>query len=258
MSKKFSLDHLSDTDFEEYCFDLIKEWGFKNVDWRKGTGKSTSPSDNGRDIEAERIAEDFDGETIKEKWFFECKHYKEGVPPDKIQGALSWANVERPEVLVIICSNFLSNPCKESLKKYIRENKPAFKIREWELKELEQLSFGKTVILNKYKLSDGLDFINDMHPFHMKYVSKPHHNTLDYFFSILDTYDVRKRDEILGITYHLFIAPRYKKPITGKETMGELQILYAVRTTIGCLINPFMYVRLTVPAYIIATAIGYL
>lgn len=30
---------LSPTDFEEFCFDLMSETGFVNVDWRKGTPK---------------------------------------------------------------------------------------------------------------------------------------------------------------------------------------------------------------------------
>ncbi len=117
MGGKFSFNHLSDTEFEEYCFDLIKKLGFRNVDWRKGTGKSTSPSDKGRDIEAEKIIDEY-GEIAIEKWFFDCKHQIAGVPPDKILGALSWAVAERPDKLIIMCSNFLSNSCKEYLDKY--------------------------------------------------------------------------------------------------------------------------------------------
>ena len=33
-------DQLTATDFEEFCFDLLAEVGFINVDWRKGTPKS--------------------------------------------------------------------------------------------------------------------------------------------------------------------------------------------------------------------------
>lgn len=224
MEKKFSFDHLSETDFEEFCFDLLKEMDFKNVNWRKGTGKTTSPSDSGRDMECEIFVKDVDNKTNKEKWFFECKHYMKGVPPDKIQGALSWANAERPDKLVIIVSNFLSNPCKNYIVKYIDENKPPFKIKYWELKDLEELTFGKSKLMNKYKLSEGLDFIKIIHPMHIKYASKPHINTLDYFFSIMDDYDSVKRDEIIGATAFLLINPKYEKSITGKEKLNELQI----------------------------------
>ena len=46
-------DALSPTDFEEFCFDLMSETGFVNVDWRKGTPKESSPADRGRDIVAQ-------------------------------------------------------------------------------------------------------------------------------------------------------------------------------------------------------------
>lgn len=224
MTEKFSLNNLSDTEFEEFCFDLLNELGFQNVDWRKGTGKTTSPSDSGRDIEAEKFIKDIDGEITKEKWFFQCKNYKKGVPPEKIQGALSWATAERPDKLVIAVSNFLSNPCKEFLKKYVKENKPFFKIKTWELKELEKLSFGKYQLLNKYGLSEGLDFVKIMHPLHLKYTNKPNLNTLDYFFSVLDEYNSKKRDKIFLNAGYFFIMPRFKISVTGKEALKELQI----------------------------------
>ena len=224
MTEIFSFDHLSDIEFEEFCFDLLKELDFKNINWRKGTGKTTSPSDSGRDIECKRFTKDVDGKITEEKWFFECKHYKKGLPPEKIQGALSWANAERPDKLVIVVSNFLSNPCKNYLETYIDENKPSFKIKYWEIKELEDLIFGKSKLLNKYKLSKGLDFLEIMHPMHIKYISKPNNNSLDYFFSIMNNFDSAKRNEIVRNAAYFVINPRYKKPITGKETRNELRI----------------------------------
>jgi hypothetical protein len=44
----------NETEFEEFCFELLEGLpGFHNVDWRKGTPKSSSPADHGRDIAAE-------------------------------------------------------------------------------------------------------------------------------------------------------------------------------------------------------------
>jgi len=225
MLNKFTLNRLSDTEFEEFCYDLLKELGFINLNWRKGTGKTTSPSDSGRDIEAQKISiDDVDGETILENWFFECKHYTKGIPPEKIQGALSWANTENPDKLVILASNFLSNSCKEYLKKYVKNNKPKYKIKIWEKKELEKFSFGKNKLLRKYKLPVGLDFVNLLHPFHLMYSLKEQYNTLDYLFRILDKYDSTKRNELMINSYHSFINIHFRKPVTGKETIGELQI----------------------------------
>ena len=63
MEKKFSFDNLSETEFEDFCFDLLREMDFKNLNWRKGTGKTTSPSDSGRDIECEIFIKDVDRKT---------------------------------------------------------------------------------------------------------------------------------------------------------------------------------------------------
>ncbi|MEO6606302.1 MAG: hypothetical protein ABIN55_11855 [Aeromicrobium sp.] len=45
-----SFDALTPTGFEEFCFALMVEAGFVNVDWRKGTPKESSPADRGRGI----------------------------------------------------------------------------------------------------------------------------------------------------------------------------------------------------------------
>ncbi len=152
MQTLFSLDQLNETEFEEFCYDLLRELGFFNMNWRKGTGLSSSPSDRGRDIECQRMVADIDETSYLETWFVECKHYKQGVPPDKIQSAISWANSERPDKLVIIASNFLSNPSKDFLENYVRNNRPGFKIKIWEKPQLEKLSSNKTELLRKYRV----------------------------------------------------------------------------------------------------------
>ena len=43
--KPFSLDHLTDTEFEEFCFDLLNAMGATRMNWRKGTGYDSSPAD---------------------------------------------------------------------------------------------------------------------------------------------------------------------------------------------------------------------
>lgn len=222
MKDTFSLDHLSDTIFEEFCFDLIKEIGFKNVNWRKGTGLSSSPSDQGRDIEAIKQIKDIDGEIINEKWFFECKHYKNGVPPEKIQGAITWAIAERPDKLVIIASNFLSNPCKNWIENFINNTKPTFKIKTWELKELEELTYDKIRLKNNYSIISDNFLISELHPSHIKYCSKPYINKLDFFFELMDKFDPGIRKEIINIVIPFFIKPRFREPQNEYETIGEL------------------------------------
>jgi hypothetical protein len=67
--------------FEEFCFDLLRRVGFSNLDWRKGTPKSSSPADSGRDIVAYQRREDVDGSHFFDVWFVDCKHYRKAVPP---------------------------------------------------------------------------------------------------------------------------------------------------------------------------------
>jgi len=142
VSKQLSFDELNDTEFEEFCFELLHELGFVNVDWRKGTGLGSSPADRGRDIVAQLEKTDVDGTKHFETWFVDCKHYKRGVPPEKLQGLLTWSHAGRPHTALIISSNFLSNPCKDYLKEYEANSRPPFRIKYWERPTLERLTEG--------------------------------------------------------------------------------------------------------------------
>ena len=141
--ERLEFEGMDETDFEEFCFDLLDEVGFVNIDWRKGTGLKASPADQGRDIVAELEHTDIDGTKHMETWFVDCKHYKKGVPPEKLQGLLAWAQAERPHVALVICSNFLSNPAKDYLAAYERENRPPFRIKYWERPRLERITRNK-------------------------------------------------------------------------------------------------------------------
>lgn len=147
---KLDLDNLDETDFEEFCFELLHELGFVNVDWRKGTGLQSSPADRGRDIVAQLERIDIDGSKHLETWFIECKHQKRGVPPEKLQGLLSWANVERPQTALVIASNFLSNPAKDYLRDFELNNRPPFRIKYWERPQLNRLTRDKRQFLERF------------------------------------------------------------------------------------------------------------
>jgi hypothetical protein len=144
------IDHMTDTEFEEFCFKLLGEAGFVNLDWRKGTGKPSSPSDSGRDIVGQRqVNDELDGSVHLETWFIDCKQYKRGVPPEKIAGLVSWAQAERPDVALVIASNFLSNPCKDWIKRHVEQNRPPFRIKYWERPVLEQMVDARPDFLHK-------------------------------------------------------------------------------------------------------------
>jgi hypothetical protein len=134
-----SFANLDETDFEEFCYDLLFQLGFVNIDWRKGTPKKASPSDRGRDIVAQLAHVDVDGHRYFETWFIDCKHYKRGVPPEALQGLTTWAEAERPGTALVIASGFLSNPAKDWLAAYERNRQPPFRIRHWEKPALERM-----------------------------------------------------------------------------------------------------------------------
>ena len=150
-----SFEHLSDTEFEEFVFDLLGALKFVNVDWRKGTPKPSSPSDRGRDIVAQQIKEDVDGSKHFETWFVDCKHYKAGVPPTELQNLLTWADAERPDVALFAISGFLSNPAKDYLEAYKRNNRPPFKIKYWERPQFETMTRRKMTLLRKHDLTEA-------------------------------------------------------------------------------------------------------
>ena len=198
--------------------------GFQTLKWRKGTGLDSSPSDSGRDIECQIEQIDPDKNKYYETWFVECKHYIKGVPPTKLQGILSWASAENPDVVLIIASNFLSNPAKDYIDKYEQKNKPRFGIKIWEKPDLERLTIGESRLLKKYRISSEFPFLSILNPAHLTYIKQSKMNSIDYFFDVLDDLDPKKRDSVLSWVYHLIIRPRYREAISENETLKDLEI----------------------------------
>jgi len=152
---EITFDKMSSTRFEELCFDLLDKSGFVNVDWRKGTGLASSPADKGRDIVCELPRSDPDGSRHSERYFIDCKHFKKGVPPKELRNLLAWAEAERPDVVVFAVSNFLSNPAKDYIETYKRNNRPPFKIKYWEKPQLVRMMARKILLQRKYNLTSA-------------------------------------------------------------------------------------------------------
>lgn len=218
-----TFDHIDDGQFEELIYDLLVELGFKNVNWRRGTGKGGATADQGRDIVGDAPRTDIDGASSLDHWFIQCKHYQAGVPPQKIEDALAWAMAERPAVLLIAASNFLSNPAKTYLESYKLNNRPPFQIRVWERKDLERLLSSKPGIVRKHELQPSDPYINT-HPAHIYYLVTPTFNTLDYFFEQLEMMEPKIRDSIFSQLYYEIINPRMREPKHPDEIMADLMI----------------------------------
>src|SRR5947199_31282 len=67
---------------------------------------------------------------------------------------LAWAEAERPDVALFMVSNFLSNPAKDYLETYRRNNKPSFKIRFWERPQLVRMLRNKVALQRRFDLTD--------------------------------------------------------------------------------------------------------
>jgi hypothetical protein len=95
-------EQLNPTEFERLCFELLLKLGFRQLIWRQGG------ADNGRDIEGIWTVETpLSREDCR--WFFECKHYTAGVPPEQLNAKVAWADAEQPACLVILISSYLTN-----------------------------------------------------------------------------------------------------------------------------------------------------
>jgi hypothetical protein len=150
MPEHLEFGSFDSTEFEEFCYELLREIGFVNVDWRKGTDKSSSPADSGRDIVANLEVEDIDGTKHLQTWFIDCKHQRAGVSPKDLQSLLAWSNAERPDIALFMVSGFLSNPSKDYLRDYEMNNHPPFRIKCWERTVIERLVSERDTFLRRF------------------------------------------------------------------------------------------------------------
>ncbi|MDN4734776.1 hypothetical protein QYZ42_20910 [Vibrio parahaemolyticus] len=126
--------------------------------------------------------------------------------------------------MLIIVSNFLSNPAKNYIEEYQRENKPPFRIKVWELKDLENLSAGKNSLRQKYNLSQELSYLPVLNRYHIAYTMKPQLNTVEYLIELMDSLDADKRDEAFEMAYFQTIRPRFRTPTSLDEKVGDLML----------------------------------
>jgi hypothetical protein len=197
MNLPIQFERLNPTDFEEFCFALLEKLGLQQINWRKGTPKPASPSDSGRDIEAIFQVADPDGTRYRQRWFIECKHHERGVPPRELSNALTWATSERPDVLVFMVSGYLSNPAKDYLDAYIRNNRPTFRVNVWERSRLQTLAAQHVQLLLQFGLLDRPPHVEFAHPLHLQLLTYHGSNSIDQLFKVLDDLEPTFRDHVL-------------------------------------------------------------
>lgn len=133
---------ITSSQFEELCFDLITRLGYKDLIWRRGG------ADSGRDIEGKFYIENPIIGGYDERWFFECKNYSQGVPPEKLSGKISWCDSEKPDHVVFFISSYLTNNARQWLNKITPQK--SYKIHVIEGKELKRIVSKFKDIISRY------------------------------------------------------------------------------------------------------------
>ena len=147
-----SFDHLDSTRFEELVYDILHDMGYFNINRRKGTWYNASPADQWRDIECTYTYTNLYWKVIDCKMYIECKKHKKWVSVEKIQNATAYALSHRPDDLLIVCANALSNSAKEYIDWFRENNRPYTRIDYRENKNLENHLSRFPNLLKKYNL----------------------------------------------------------------------------------------------------------
>jgi len=146
---------LSSTQFEELCFDLLMELGFRKLIWRQGG------SDSGRDIQGYREVISGLVQPFEEMWFFECKRYENGVPPEALNSKIAWADAERPKHLVFFISSYITNNARIWLDAIARDK--FYQVHVIEGKQLKHLVLRSQHLITRYFSSDVQQLMQQAH-----------------------------------------------------------------------------------------------
>jgi hypothetical protein len=139
ISTNFNWPAINDSQFEELVLAIVIAKGAVRAEFRKG------PGDKGRDVQAWFNNRDSLGVESQDLYFFEAKHHATGVSPDHISGAFAWAQAEQPHSLVLVASSHFTNPCRDNIGAWKRNN-PRVKVSLWERPHLEELLLSNSAL----------------------------------------------------------------------------------------------------------------
>jgi tetratricopeptide (TPR) repeat protein len=104
-------DRLTDQDFEELCFEFLSQSGFENIEWYGRGG-----NDRGRDIKCTKTEMILENITKVTHYLVQCKKWISRPPePADLIDTIAWADVHKPNFLIIMVSNTLSGNTKDWL-----------------------------------------------------------------------------------------------------------------------------------------------
>ena len=138
------LSPLAPRQFEELVFDVMHAEGWKNLQWRDGG------ADGGRDVTGATIEIDASGYEEQRDWFCDAKLYSTGIGFEVIQPTLRKGTAHPIDYLLIAVWPHLTPPCKDAVKSWVEHERPRFKVRVWEKKDIEKLLLKHPAVLRRY------------------------------------------------------------------------------------------------------------
>ena len=154
------LKRLHPEQFENLTYDILLLTGAQNLRWR------TPGADGGRDLEGEVISIDFSGETVRQRWYIECKRYAKSVDWPTVYEKLTVAINHQADYLLLVTTANVSVPCRDEIQRH--NERRGVQIRIWPFYYLEQLLTVNGQVAVKYGLIKSpqalhVDFEKIMH-----------------------------------------------------------------------------------------------
>jgi hypothetical protein len=117
--------------FENLTYDILFLSGVQNLRWR------TPSADGGRDLEGDLAVLDFSGETVRQRWYIECKRYSQSLNWPTVYEKLTVAINHSADYLLFITTSNFSSQCRDEVQRH--NEKRGTQIRIWPFYYLEQL-----------------------------------------------------------------------------------------------------------------------
>ena len=114
------LKRLHPEQFENLTYDILLLSGVQNLRWR------TPGADGGRDLEGEVISVDFSGETVRQRWYIECKRYAKSVDWPTLYEKLTVAINHQADYLLLVTTANVSVPCRDEIQRHNERRIAAF------------------------------------------------------------------------------------------------------------------------------------
>ena len=210
---KLKWEEMTPLEFENLCYDLLYELGFQNLNRRGGT------ADRGRDIEAIWEIRDPSGDIHLQEWLVECKFFKKGIPVRELHEKIQWADVEKPDVLLLITNSHLTAQAKDWLRE-IRDQK-VYSIRIWEHEKIEKLLLKHPSILEKYFRQPDVEI--DFEPYLLSIIEK-NQEIMEFYVPLNISYQVFSGEEKIT-TIDELIERFHKLILIGEFGSGKTMTL---------------------------------